>query len=182
MSLYTLFSWSFTSCLLTLWLQFHACSLILAMFNVCLCVYKLCFLCKHLSNSHTKSYEMSGRFCHGHSVIYLKCHTCFSHPLVNHTKNMLSCSFTVSCRQDMLSVCSQGHVYTSSLVHTLNYFSNDLSTGPPSISQTSTKLHWAVSSLRDQELLPIIAQSLRLPSKQSALQNPRINFTDCHLE
>jgi len=84
--------------------------------------------------------------------------------------------------QLMLSVCSQGHVYTSSLAHTLNHFVEDLPTRPPSINRTSSELHYAVSPFSDQALLPRISQSLRLPPRQSVLHNPVIDLVDYHPE
>lgn len=90
---------------------------------VSLCVYKLCSLCKHLSHSHTKLYEMSRKCHHGNSTIYLKCFTCHSHPLVNHNEHMLSCWFEVSCHQVMLSVfCKVLYTRVHSLTH-LTFFS-----------------------------------------------------------
>ena len=103
-------------------------------------------------------------------------------PTISHIEHMLSCWFEMSCREVMLTMCSQVHVYTTSLIHTLNHFVEDLSTTPPSISQTSTKLHSAVSTISDQVLLPKIAQRLRLPPRKSALHNPGIDLSDCHLE
>jgi len=92
------------------------------MLKVFLHVYKLYSLCKHLSHSHTKLYAMSCKCRHSNSTIYLKCRTCHSHPSISHTEHILSCWFEVSCRQVMLSVCSQGCVYTSQLTHTLSHF------------------------------------------------------------
>lgn len=121
-SLYTLLTWPFTSCLLSCWLQCHACGHVLAMFTVHLRAYKLYSPCKHQSDSHTKLYAMSWKCHHSHSMIYLKCRTCHSHPLVSHIGHMVSCWFELSCHQVMLSVCSQGHAYMSSLAHTLSHF------------------------------------------------------------
>lgn len=88
------------------------------MLKVYLHVYKLCLLCKHLLHSHTKLYAMSRKCCHNHSTIYLKHCTCHSHPLVRHTKHMLSCWFEMSYRQVMLSVCPKV-MYTR--VHSLTH-------------------------------------------------------------
>ena len=80
----------------------------------------------------------------------------------------------------MLSVHSQGHVYTSPLTHTLSHFAENLSTRPPSINQTSTKLHCVVSALSHQELLPSIAHFLRLSPRKSALRNLGIGLANYH--
>jgi len=120
-------------------------------------------------------------FC-SRSMIYLKFCGCRSYTLVSYTEHMLSCWFEVSRRRVMLSVCLQGHVRTSSLPQTLSNFFDDMSMRPPSTRQTFAKLRCAVSALTDHVLLPRIVQSLRLPPRQSALCNPRINLTNYHVE
>lgn len=101
---------------------------------------------------------------------------------VSHTEHMFSCWFVISCHQVMLSLCSQGNVYTSSLTHTLNHVVEDLLTGPPSISRTSAKLHCIVSALSHQVLLPKIVQILMLPPRNSTLRNLGIDLADYHPE
>lgn len=103
-------------------------------------------------------------------------------PAMSHTEHTLSYWFEVSCRQVMLSVCLQGHVFTSSLTHTHSHFSKSLSTQPPSISRTSVELHYIVLALSDHVMLPRNMQSLRLPPRQSTLCNPEINSIDYHPE
>ena len=158
LSLCTLLAWPFNEHLFACWSQCHACSHVLAILNVCLHVYKLYSLCKHLSHSKTKFYAMSCKFHHGHSTIYLKYRTYRSHPLVSHIEHMLSCWFNMSCCQVMLSVCSQVHVYTRSLAHTLIHFFEDMSTRPPSINWTFAELHYTISALNDQLLLPRVSR------------------------
>lgn len=87
--------------------------------------------------------------------------------------------FEVSCCRVKLRVCSQGHTWTSSLIHTLGQFAKVISTGPSSNNWTFVELHCTVSALIDYVLMPRITQSMRLPPKQSALHNPRIKLTDC---
>jgi len=167
---------------LVCWSQCHACNHVLAMFTVCLRVYTLYSLYKHMSHSHTKLYAMSHKCRCDRSTIYLKCCTCCSHPLVSHTERMLSCWFKVSYRRVVLRVCLQGYAYTSSLAHTLSHFFKDLSRKLPSNSRTSTELQCVVSALNDHVLLPKIANNLGLPPRHSALHNPRINPTNYYPE
>lgn len=80
---------------------------------------------------------------------------------VNHTEYMLSWWFEASCCQFMLTMCSQDHVFPSSLTHTLSHFSEVLTTRSPSNSWTLVELHCIVSTLSEHVLLHRIAQSLR---------------------
>lgn len=82
----------------------------------------------------------------------------------------------------MLSVYSQGDLYTSSLAYTLNHSTEYLSTETPSISRTPIELHCTVSDLSDQAMFPKIVQILRLPSRQFAMHNIGIILADFHLE
>jgi len=125
---------------------------------------------------------MSHKCHHNRSTIYLKCRTYHSYPLVSHTEYMSSCWFEVSYHQVMLSVCSQVHVYTSPLTHTLSHFAENLLTKTRSIIRTFAEPHCVVSTLSDQVLLPRITQSLRLPPRQSTLCNLGIDLADCHPE
>lgn len=95
---------------------------------------------------------------------------------------LLSCWFNMSCLQVMLRMCFQGHVYTSSLAQTLSHFSENMWTKLPSIIHTPIELHYVVSALSDQVMLPRIVQSLKFPPRQSTLCNPRIDLADYHLK
>ena len=72
--------------------------------------------------------QMSSQSSEGLSEVSHLLLSSLDSPAVSHTEHMLSCWFKTSCHQVMLSVCSQGQVYMSSLTHTLNHFVEDLST------------------------------------------------------
>lgn len=102
-----------------------------------LCVYMLCFLCKHLSHSHTKSYTLSRKLHHGQPMINHKCRACFSH----HRSVMLIICVRmvwVISSSSHVGVSLQDHVCTFSLFHTLSHFPEVMMTKFPSDIQAFT--------------------------------------------
>lgn len=128
------------------WLICHACDLVLVISRVCI-----------IHNFVRTDMKVSPRLSEGLSQMSDLSLSPLDSPTKGYVENMFPFQFGVSFCGVRLSVCSQGHIYMSSLAHTLSHFYEYLSTRPPSISRNSTALHCIASTLSDQSLLPKIA-------------------------
>ena len=156
-----------------------------AMFWSCTRSHFMCTSCIHYVNIHHTHTWICMHFCARMSWSFNDLSQALRLSLilmVSNTKYMLSWWFKASCRRVILSVCSQDHICTHSVTHTLSHFVEVFITRWPSNIWTLAELLpsniW--SALSERVLLPRFAQSLRLSPMKLALWNIGIDWTDCH--